>query len=536
MRSLSKSKGDKDMKKRVVSMLLCGILAMSMLAGCGGGDSEEAQKSKEAAQGGTSQGGSDTFTYVLDADTGNTLNPLTADDRYGLSVCNVLYSPLYRMNTDGSIDYILAESIEPSEDGLTYTVKLKNGLKWSDGEALTADDVVFTYNAQMENGTALQVNGQNITVTKVDDQTIEFGLPAISANFTEVLAAEHFILPEHIFADKGSFDINLLQDDVVGNGPYTLKEYQGGQHFQFEANPNYALGEPSVKNVVYQIIEQSDTASLSMQNGDVNAWVGLPDAIGPFEGNDSYNITNYSEGRVAYVLLNQASADMQDKDYRTGILKALNREEIMTAGYTSEEFYKIGYSFLPQDNQYYTDDLEKYDQNIDEAKELTAGGPTTLQLTYMSSNAADGKMALAIQSELKEIGITVEINALEPAAFSKEQYNKEESEYDILIGGYVMGVDPYAYASLFVTGTDNLMKFNNPEVDELFARGNATLDEEERQAIYTEVQQKVADDAIFYSLGTNLRTLVTSANVGGLDEVKLVPIYTFGDLSKLTLK
>lgn len=523
------------MKKRALSILLCGIFAMSMLAGCGGGDSEEAQKSKEAAAG-TSQGGSDTFTYVLDADTGNTLNPLTADDRYGLSVCNVLYSPLYRMNTDGSLYYILAESVEPSEDGLTYTVKLKKDLKWSDGEALTADDVVFTYNALMENGSDMQIDGQNVTVTKVDDQTVEFGLPSVSANFTEVLSAEHFILPEHIFGDKGSFDVNLLQDEVVGSGPYKLKEYQGGQHFQFEANPNYALGEATVKNVVYQIIEQSDTASLSMQNGDVNAWVGLPDAIGPFEDNDSYTISNYSEGRVAYVLLNMSSPDVQDKDYRTGVFKALNREEIMTAGYTSDEFYKIGYSILPQDNKYYTDDLEKYEQDLEEAKKLTADGAKTLDLAYMSSNSADGKMALAIQSELKEIGITVEINALEPAAFSQLQYSKEESEYDILLGGYVMGIDPYAYASLVVSDTDDLMKINNTEVDELFAKGNATLDEEEREAIYTEAQQKVADEAIVYPLGTNLRTLVTSANVDSLDEVGLVPIYTFGDLSKLTLK
>ena len=79
-------------------------------------------------------------------------------------------------------------------------------------------------------------------------------------------------------------------------GPYTLKEYQAGQHLYFTKNPNYALGEAKTENVVFKIIEKADTASLALQNGDINAWIGLPDTIGPFEDNENYNINNYSEG------------------------------------------------------------------------------------------------------------------------------------------------------------------------------------------------------------------------------------------------
>ena len=102
-----------------------------------------------------------------------------------------------------------------------------------------------------------------------------------------------------------------------------------------------------------------------------------------------------------------------------------------------------------------------------------------------------------------------------------------------------MGIDPYAYASLFVSdqeGMMNMINYDNATVNELFVKGNATLDETERQEIYTQAQQAVMEDAIFYPLGTNLRTLVTTSNVGGIDEAKLVPIYTFSDLSKLTME
>ena len=75
------------------------------------------------------------------------------------------------------------------------------------------------------------------------------------------------------------------------------------------------------------------------------------DTIGPFEDNENYTITNYSEGRVAYIRLNTASENMQDINYRKGILKALDREEIMTAAYTDPEFFVLGYSFLPKGNK-----------------------------------------------------------------------------------------------------------------------------------------------------------------------------------------
>lgn len=540
------------MKKRLLSILLCCAMAVSMMTGCGNVDSEELAKSQAAASGtetttaateesseGEKTTASNTFTIAIEADTGNTLNPFTSTDRYGLMTNNMLFAPLARMNTDGSIDYVIADSIETSEDGLVYTVKIKENLKWSDGEPLTAEDVVYSYNAENEAMQTFYVNGAPITFENPDDLTVVITLPEVSANAMELLTSENFVLPKHVFESKGTFDINLLQDEIVCSGPYTLKEYQAGQHLYFTKNPNYALGEAKTENVVFKIIEKADTASLALQNGDINAWIGLPDTIGPFEDNENYNINNYSEGRVAYIRLNTASENMQDINYRKGILKALDREEIMTAAYTDPEFFVLGYSFLPKGNKYYTEDLEKYEQNIEEAKELTANGPKELTITYVRTNATEKKMALAIQAELKEIGINAQIEGVEQAAFMDVVLERENSPYDIMIGGYVMGIDPYAYASLFVSdqeGMMNMMNYDNATINELFVKGNATLDETERQEIYTQAQQAVMEDAIFYPLGTNLRTLVTTSNVGGIDEAKLVPIYTFSDLSKLTME
>ena len=216
------------MKKRLLSILLCCAMAVSMMTGCGNVDSEELAKSQAAASGtetttaateesseGEKTTASNTFTIAIEADTGNTLNPFTSTDRYGLMTNNMLFAPLARMNTDGSIDYVIADSIETSEDGLVYTVKIKENLKWSDGEPLTAEDVVYSYNAENEAMQTFYVNGAPITFENPDDLTVVITLPEVSANAMELLTSENFVLPKHVFESKGTFDINLLQDEIV---------------------------------------------------------------------------------------------------------------------------------------------------------------------------------------------------------------------------------------------------------------------------------------------------------------------------------
>ena len=521
------------MKKKVISALLCATMAVSMLAGCGGSKSDSKEADKSATE--STKASSDTFTFAIGGDTGNTLNPLTADDRWGLMTCHMIYSPMYYINPDGSIEWILAESMEPSDDGLVYTMKLKEGLKWSDGEALTADDIVFTFDSINDMKENLYVGGEPIKVEKVDDTTVTFTLATQSASVMELLSAETFIVPKHIFDGKGSFDVNMLEDEVVGSGPYMLEEYKTGEHLKFVKNPNYANDEANIDTVVYRIIENSDTASLALQKQEVDALSVTVDQVDTFEGDDNFTVSKYSEGRVSYLRLNSSSPNMEDKDYREGILRALNREEIMTAAFN--DYYEVGYTFLPYSSSYYTEDgVEKWDQDVDKAEKLVADGAKSLKLCYVEESAEQKNEALTVQAELKAVGVDVELCGVNQAAYMSAAYDQESTDYDMFLGAYVMGIDPDTFAPLVVSTKDDMLNFHNTDIDAKFDEAGTTLDDAKRKELYNELQAMVSEEALLYPLGTSLKTVVTTARVGNLDEAQFVPIYTFGDMSKLTLK
>lgn len=502
------------MKKRLLSLLLVGVMALSLVA-CGG--------SKDNADNTTTEA-KDTFTYAIQSDTGNTLNYFTTDTREGMSFLKMINEPLFTLAADGSYNFYTAESFETT-DGLTYTCKLKADTKWSDGDDLTADDVIFTFETFVAQDTTGSFDG--VTFNKVDDTTVEFVLSSAVASFPETVAGVS-LLPKHVFEGKDSLDMNMNEDTIVGCGPYMFDSYESGQYLKAVKNPNYINGEAKIETVIYQIFEENTTAKAALQNGDVDAWVATAAEL---DGLDDFTVTPYSEGRVAYVRLSRVSANMQDANYRKGILKALNREEIMTAAYSSLDYAAISYSFLPATNGFYTEDLEKYDQDIAAAKELVAGGATELKICYIGADSAQTAQAQVIQAQLKEIGINVELCGLEQAAYVETAYDNEDTTYDMYLGGYIMTIDPDGFKGMF--GTGQMINYANADLDALFEAGMKETDTAKRAEIYTQAQQMVADEALFYPFGTNLRIIVTNPALKGIDEAVLAPIYTFEDMSKL---
>ncbi len=548
--------------KKLLDLALRMGLAAGSLAACGGKDpvvETEPQQTTSAAAGGENGGaaetsaegesqgtegasaGGSTFTYAIGGDPGANVNVITTGDRFGLMTIKMVYSPLCMYNADG-INWFLAESVDTSDDNMTYTFHLRDDVVWSDGEPFNADDVVFTYEAMEDPNNAGWAYSQLVydqgatKIEKIDDYTVAFTLPFASAGSLEMLC-NIFIMPEHLYKDVTDFENNDINTKPVGTGPYVMAEYSPGSHVKFEANDTYFLGRPDIDTFVFQIVENSNTAMMAIQSGEIDAWVATPAEVAQMdlEGN---NLTTYaySEGRVAYMAINVKQ--IPDEKVRKAIFYALNTKDINDAVYLSEDNYLTPTSFLPPISQFYTENVETYETDVDKAKELLkeAGAEgLKVTLTYSGSDSAQTTQATLIQQQLAQAGITCELNGMDSTAMFA-QLDEPDNDIQMFLNGYIMGIDPDTFYPLFaVDGVYNRSRHEYAELDELFKRGRETMDGDERFAIYEELQQVLQEKAFFYPLASNNRLLVVNKRVGGVDEAGLVPVSTFEDTSKLTL-
>lgn len=484
-----------------------------------------------------------TFTYAISGDPGANVNPITSSDRCGLMTSNLVYSPLFKIN-GADYDWYLATGYELSEDERTYTFTLRDDVTWSDGEAFTADDVIFTLEQIMNPDNASEMYGNFVSaegaaeLEKVDDYTVAVTFPSPSPAHMEAFAYEVYILPEHVFADV-DFSTYEFTEPSVTTGAYIMTEYSAGSYLKFEKNENYFRNTPSIDTIVFRIIPSNDTAMLAIQSGEVDAWPTTPAYLDQIDLEAS-NLTAYTfnQGRVGYMQVNART--ITDVKVRQAIFYALNKTELATAAYLSEDNYDNIYTFLPPNNAYYDDSqVEKYDTDVEKAKALLAEAGAeglTLNMGYCSSDTTQETWAILMQNELAQAGITVELNPMESTAYYNE-LAEEDKPFDLFFGGYIMGSDPQTYADMFTsTGAFNYSGSNNADIDRLFAEGIATFDTEERFAIYSELQKVIQDDACLYPIASNSYIVLISNRIGGVDECGLVPIYTLSDASYLTIE
>ena len=516
-------------KKWLIGMTA--VLALALTA-CGSDKSEAPKEKKDK----------DTFTYGISGDP-TSLNPVTVSDRWGLTTINMIYSPLVRIEGDGSQKMELAESVEQANDGKSVTVKLKDNITWSDGEKFTADDVVFTYNEKVkkENGNSdsLWVDDKPVEVEKIDEVTVKFNLPSVSAAAMNNIATETYIMPEHIFKDEADFSGNELKADPVGTGPYKLTNYKRGEYLQFEANESYYGGKPNIDKVTLRIIANADTTKVALQKGEIDASYILPNNIEDIKKSDVVTY-EYSENRVGYMGLNGNSEKLKDQKVRQAIFYAINKDELNQAGYLSDQYYDNVYSILPPSNPFSTEEVEKYETDVEKSKQLLdeAGvKDLKINLAFSSDDPVQTIQATLIQQQLQKAGITLELAGGDGTAIFAEMQKADSAKYDMFMGGYIMGNDPDLYSALFKSdGSANYFHYKSEATDKLFNQGAVELDEAKRKEVYADLQRQIADDAMFYPIVDSKKVLAANKNIENVEEAGLIPIYTFEDVSKLSIK
>lgn len=517
--------------KKFMALALTAIMVFA--TSCGSKTSNSNSSSSNIKDGGT-------VVFVAGGDP-KVLNPMYGNDRVTMTINNALFSPLFVMN-GSSLTYYLADSLEPSKDFLTYTLKLKKGLKWSDGKDLNSDDMIFTLDKifdQSQNcflSDALTFNGNKVQYTKIDDTTIEFKLPQVSMAFTGALA-QITPIPKHIFAGEASIEKSTKNDSPIGSGPFKFKEAKKGESVTLVRNDNYFGGKPHLDSVVYRVIADANSANIALENNEVSAKYIQPKDADKFKKDSNFNVVTYNEGMLNNMVINENNPALKNTDLRQAIAYSINKNDIVKGGYVSTDYAEKAYSVLTPDALYYTNDVNKFDYNVDKATELMKkSGITNLKLTLGYINGAKDQEAeaLIIQNNLKKIGIDVTFSPMERGAYYKKLMDpKNNKDMDLALNGYVMGAEPDSYKVLFMPGDNNYMNYENKDIDVLWNKATVETDKTKRAAIYKDIQSKLAEDVAIYPIVYPKSIVAINKKVGGIKEAKTVPIFMFEDLSKL---
>jgi peptide/nickel transport system substrate-binding protein len=400
-----------------------------------------------------------------------TFNPITANEGSSLEIYRLMFTPL--LGDDPVTQEIqpgLAESWTNSPDGKTWTFHLRKNLHWSDGQPLTADDVVFTCNDLIYNtnfnpvmADLERVDGKNFTVTKIDDLTIQVVTPEIYAPFLEAFGACVIIMPKHILektvADNSfssAYGVNWKPEDIVGSGPFVLKEFKSAQYTLLARNPYFFEVDsnsqrlPYFDNVIYSVVPDWNTMSLRMLHGDSDA----DDSVKP----DEYDTFKVAEagGKIrllepgigletAFFLFNE-NTNMNPKTgqpyvdpkklkwfrntkFRQACAFAIDRDAIIKAVYSGRS--TPNYGFITEGNKkWFNPNTPKYPHDpakaLDLLKEigiekrngdgfLTDADGNKIEFTF-NTNTGNGpreKTALLIAADLNNLGMHVVFQPIE---------------------------------------------------------------------------------------------------------------------------
>lgn len=499
--------------RKVLLMVLSILLLGGILAAC---------SSKEESGG--------TFTFSSFSDIVS-INPLFIQDTATRDAAHWTMAKLYDLSRDGIVVAepwsIAAEEPTISDDGLTYTVKLKEAAKWSDGQPITADDIIFTIETAMnpDTGSPKISDFDKIEkITKINDHTVEIKLADIYAPFLYSLVFEP--APAHVLKDVPVKELKAHSygsdpENTVTSGPWLWTEWTQNQQLVFKRNPDY-WGEvkPHIETVIYKIYADQNTEVQALLRGDVDHVSAIPVTSNEAVQNDP-NMTIYLEPGPSYefISFNFDSANFpnnfnpfETQKTRQAIAYALDRQG-MIDNVLKGTGILMNTPFLPGSWADPGDRAVNYAYDPDKAKQLLAddgwvmnestgflekdGNRFTFELQYNTGNSRREQVAQVIQNNLADVGIEVKPQGIDFASWVEQ--NLVPGKYQaVLLGWSLSNPDPDSESifssKYFPPDGQNMGWYKNEELDQLWVDGYSTIDLDERKEIYGKIGEIISQD------------------------------------------
>lgn len=476
------------------------------MAGCGGGDDAKKDEGADAPAGG---GAADTITYSLTADP-RAVDPAYFDDGESAVVSCNMYEGLYQYGkTDAKVSPCLAKDLpEISDDGLVYTIKLNEGIKFHDGTDFNAEAVKKSIERQLEPnrnsdmpyasfvfGEEEAGNGVE-TVEAVDDYTVKITMRAASAPFVKNLAmalASPIVAPSAIEAATDGQAIT----NPVGTGPYKFVDWTKGASVTLVANEDYWGEAPKTKNLVFKIIAEGNTRLTSLMNGECDIISSVDPASADQIVDNGFELFSEDGMTINYMAFNTETGKCTDQEVRKAVAQAINVEEMVKSIYG--EYATVANSVMPTWMAPYAKDVKQTAYDPEAAKKTLADkGITSLQcITYTTARPYNQKggsdLANMIQGYLSAVGVELSITQYDWTTYKTKV---QTDPYDICFYGWTGdNGDPDNFMNLLAdtNWSINVAHFQDDEYKALIAEGLKTPDGDARDAIYLQCEEMVAE-------------------------------------------
>lgn len=469
-----------------------------------------------------------------------------------------LFDPLFTVDPKGDFVPALAKEVPTvknggvSEDGLKWRVKLREGVTWHDGKPFTAEDVKFTIELQQNpEFSAMRRTGHELVrnIEVVNDHEITWEMESPFAPYASILSWT-FIVPAHILADAEDPNRTDFRNSPVGTGAFSFGERVAGNYIQLNANPDWWGDGPHLETVIFRYIPDMTVLYTQFRTGDIDV-IGLQgiqfDRFEQAKQLDDREVVITQASTVESISFNLGKPQFQDPAVRKALYHALDKTTIIDAIYYG--IPEPTESFLPKGSSYFHQDLPKSEYNLEKAKQILdeAGWvpgddgvrvKDGVRLAFKNSTTAGNSVREQtqqfIQQDFAEIGVEMEISNLPPAVMWGEYW--QMSEFDTAMVGIVYTTGPDPDVSNYFHSTaisaqggagQNTWQYRNETVDKLLEEGASLFVQEERKAIYNELQEVVREDLPFLPIFQYANLRGHKAGLEGFDPNVNVRIETW---------
>ena len=461
----------------------------------------------------------------------DTLSPDNEGSTVGASVILQMFNSLYVVNENFEQEPALADSVEASADGKTYTFKLKSGVKFHNGDEFSSADVKYTYDWIRDPKNASLRAGAFELVSKVDapdPTTIVVTLTAADVTFM-VNVATTLIYPAKYHAEIGE---DAFKGKPVGTGPFKVKEWIPAQSTTLVAFDDHFQGRANFDEWRIDVVPEAAGRMAALESGkaDNSIWSLSAEDNTTLKESGDYTVYETLSTGVNHFPLNNRHPALSEKPVRQALMHALNRQSFVDDVYLGQG--QIATSCLsPAVAKFHNPDVKKYDFNPDTAKKLLddagwvpgkdgvrekGGNKLAFTLWTIQGDTQRRPEAELAQQWWKDIGAEVKLQESNAVLNGLVDKNYDAGLFNWTYGG--TGGDPDARDTLTTKGANNFTHFSNAEVDDLLTKGISEQDEAKRIEMYKRVQEIVAEEVPFMFLLFPVWASFYAKSIKGLPE------------------